>query len=147
MPKVIQSFITKGNNITESKLFPLTFIPLAISFLLAFSPSTSPLWFFVGEDSGVFKSFGQAIIQGKVIYKDIFDNKGPILYFINALGQWICMGKWGIFFIQTIFLSSSLYFIFRTARLFSNGIWSTGALLVTLFVYTVTIQEEPFQYR
>ena len=87
MPKVIQSFITKGNNITESKLFPLTFIPLAISFLLAFSPSTSPLWFFVGEDSGVFKSFGQAIIQGKVIYKDIFDNKGPILYFINALGQ------------------------------------------------------------
>lgn len=141
MPKVIQSFITKGNNITESKLFPLTFIPLAISFLLAFSPSTSPLWFFVGEDSGVFKSFGQAIIQGKVIYKDIFDNKGPILYFINALGQWICMGKWGIFFIQTIFLSSSLYFIFRTARLFSNGIWSTGALLVTLFVYTVTIQD------
>ena len=138
----------KGKNIYNTldkicgnKFFMLIFIPISIGFLLVFSFTTSPLFVNDGMDSAVFKTLGYAILQGKKIYVDIFDNKGPLLFFIDAFGQWLIQGRTGIFLLQIIGLSVALIFIYKTINLFTNNINSFFVILLTLFIYGGLIQE------
>lgn len=108
---------------------------------MMFSPSTSPLRAFEGFDSAVFKLLGLAILRGKILYVDIFDNKGPVLYLINALGQYFIPGRAGIFLLQILGMTSSLYFGFRTVRLIANPWLSFISILMTLFICIPLIQE------
>ena len=121
--------------------FPLIFIPLATCFLLLYSYTTSPLFLNDGMDSAVFKTMGLAILKGKIPYVDIFDHKGPVLYFIDALGQWMIPGRMGIFLLQVIGLSVALFYMFKTARLFVGNALSFLVILFTLFIFGGIIQE------
>jgi hypothetical protein len=124
----------------NKRLFPLIFIPLSALFLLVFSCSTNPFSTVDGFDSTVFKYMGQALAEGKVIYRDLFDNKGPILYFINAIPFFLggdYFTRFPLFLLQLIGLSASMWFMYRTARLFAGGFWSLISLLVSLLLYIV----------
>ena len=60
---------------------------LGVIFLLVYSISTSPITYnFWGSDSAVFQMSGKAMTAGKVMYRDIFDIKGPYLFLIEYLG-------------------------------------------------------------
>lgn len=80
---------------------------LALVFVLLFSCTTSPMYehypFWFHGDSGIFQEMGVCLVQGGTPYVDLFDHKGPILWFIQALGIWISP-KWGLMALQTIFL-------------------------------------------
>lgn len=128
-------------SICESHYFLMTFPLLAFIFVYYFSYTTSPLYIHEGMDSGVFKSMGLAILKGKIPYVDLFDHKGPILYFVNALGQWLIPGRNGIFLLQIIGESFVFIFLFKIARLFINGLWSFVSVLFTLFIYCGVYQE------
>jgi hypothetical protein len=41
---------------------------------------------FKAEDSGIFLHVGQRLIHGDVLYRDIADNKPPLIYWLNAFG-------------------------------------------------------------
>lgn len=129
------------NFLLENKYFPLTMIIIAVLFVTFYSFTTSPLYVIEGMDSGVFKSMGLAITQGKIPYVDYFDHKGPVLYFINALGQWILQGRWGIFLLQLIALSISFIYLFKTARLFLNG-WQSCLLFCIVLIFLGGIYQE-----
>lgn len=135
-----KKWYTQLDKVCETCWFPYSFVILAALFLLFFSKSTSPLFTFEGLDSAVFKSMGQAILKGKVLYYDIFDNKGPILYLINALGVLIA-GRFGIFLLQIVGLSVALLFMFKTARLFCGGFWSLLSVAVSLVLLSVFFDE------
>lgn len=134
--KVIHSLVI----FCESRFFPVFFVPLSVIFLLFYSISTSPLFAFEGCDSAIFQEIGLAVTKGEILYRDIFDNKGPLLYWLNALGLTIG-GVTGILILQTIFQSVSFYFLFRIARLFTNGLNSLLVLLFTIVYYSVFILE------
>ena len=52
-----------------------------------FAYSTSPLYpNNYGYDSAFFRFIGKQILKGKIPYIDIWDHKGPIIYYIQALG-------------------------------------------------------------
>lgn len=56
----------------------------------------NPLIYEPGRDGGVFLYIGKQILQGKLLYVDVWDTKGPMIYYINALG--LLLGKfsrWG----------------------------------------------------
>lgn len=93
------------------------FVVLATFFLYLFSYGTSWLYPTYGGDSSIFIVVGKAIIEGKILYKDIFDHKGPILFFINALGYSLG-GIKGIFFLQIINLTIIQILIYRISLLF-----------------------------
>lgn len=76
-------------------------------FLLLFSFSASPLYLHWGGDNTVFEQLGNAILQGKIPYIDIFDHKGLLLYLFNAFGLFISH-SWGIYLLQCIFLSATV---------------------------------------
>ena len=66
----------------ECAIIGICFIVSFITLLL-FAISVSPISLFEGYDSCVFKQMGLAILQGKTPYVDLFDHKGPLIYFYN----------------------------------------------------------------
>lgn len=73
---------------------------VSVLFLLLAYESTSPLYPYVhGLDSSFFMMTGRMVADGKVPYLDFFDMKGPIIFFIEGLGQWLIDGKMGIFLV------------------------------------------------
>lgn len=60
---------------------------LAIAFSL-YAFTTSPLYpNDYGIDSAIYRYFGRCVLDGQTIYKDVWDNKGPVLYLIQAIGM------------------------------------------------------------
>lgn len=52
-------------------------------FVLLRIPSLiEPHWY---KDEGIYQVIGRAILSGKILYKDVWDNKPPLLYIIYAL--------------------------------------------------------------
>ncbi|MFL6451841.1 MAG: glycosyltransferase family 39 protein [Bryobacteraceae bacterium] len=47
------------------------------------------------EDSGLFLHMGQRLLHGDVLYRDIADNKPPLVYWLNALGLLLGHGSPG----------------------------------------------------
>lgn len=89
-------------------------------FALGIYTSTNPVWGYSGVDSAAFILMGRSILNGKIPYRDIADNKGLVLYGINALGQSFFRGQvydiFGIWLIQILLLFLSLVLIEKTAK-------------------------------
>lgn len=76
----------------------------------------SPLYDVIKVDQNVFAQIGLLIIDGGTPYVDLFDHKGPIIYFIYALGE-LLNYKYGVFFLQIVNLLISFAVWYKTARL------------------------------
>lgn len=60
---------------------------LVTGVMLVCSLATSPIYpHNFSYDSAFFRFFGTEILKGKTPYTDVWDNKGPVLFFIQALG-------------------------------------------------------------
>lgn len=58
-----------------------------------------------GADINMFYTMGKGIANGLVCYRDIFDQKGPIWYFLYTIAYFLDRnGYWGIFLIEIILL-------------------------------------------
>ena len=101
--KAQNRIITMAN----SKLWPLLLFFVSFVFVTLFSRSTSFLYLFEGADPSIFKQMGRAILKGKIMYIDYFDNKGCLLYFIHALGLGLSGDFWILLF-QACFLTATL---------------------------------------
>jgi len=100
---------------------PLWALVGALVFCLIYSWSTSPLYQVMGSDSPFFELIGLGVTQGKVPYVDLFDHKGPLLFFINALGFSFGMGKTGLFLLQVVFMTATFALLYRLMLLFTSG--------------------------
>lgn len=93
----------------------------ALAFLLVFSWSTSPLYLTYGADSPFFQTIGLGIVQGKVPYVDLFDHKGPVPFFMDALGYSLGMGRTGLFMVQLVSFTITLLLFLKIAGLFTDS--------------------------
>lgn len=98
------------------KINKITLVILCFIFLLGMllcAVFTSPLFpYSLGDDSALFTLIGKGITEGKVVYKDLFDHKGPILFFIEAFGYFFG-GRTGIFILQCIFGLVNLFLSYK----------------------------------
>lgn len=124
--------------IVNGKIFPLLLFFISFVFVVLFSRSTSFLYVFEGADPSIFKQMGRAILQGKILYIDYFDNKGCLLYFIHALGLWLG-GDFALMMMQAVSLTVTLFIwdkmlaLYRTAK--QRVICLCVALLLLLCFY------------
>lgn len=89
-----------------------TIFLMALIFVAFNSKSTSPLFGYRYIDSDIFRYMGYSLLQGKIPYTDLFDHKGILLYWINALGY--CLhSEFGIFVLQIIHLAATLFVWYR----------------------------------
>ncbi len=68
------------------------------------------------DDREFFQYTGMALLKGQVPYRDFFDHKPPLIYFINALGLALGMGRWGLWLISTGCALVVTFLLFRLAR-------------------------------
>lgn len=124
------------------KNYTILCICFIVSFLilLFFAKSVSPLTLYEGGDSCVFKQMGLIILQGKTPYVDLFDHKGPILYFINALGLWLG-GRWGLFALCVLNFSLVLYYWKKISCLYVSYVVSIFAILFAIALYIIAIED------
>ncbi|HBV52215.1 MAG TPA: hypothetical protein DEF06_07995, partial [Clostridiales bacterium] len=72
-------------------------------------------------DQNVFFTVGREILNGKVIYRDLFEHKGPLTYFIHAAAALISETSFlGVYLIEIVSLTVFLIFAYKTALFFTN---------------------------
>ncbi|MBR6712936.1 MAG: hypothetical protein IKI76_08100 [Selenomonadaceae bacterium] len=108
-----------------SKTFHITIFLASVLFLYLFSYSTSPLYSSWGVDSAIFQVGGKGWAEGLLPYVNNFENKGPLLFAINALG-YLIYPREGIFILQIPFMYFSFLFMWRAVELY----WSRRATLI-----------------
>lgn len=90
-------------------------------------------------DGNCFFTIGRGMLHGMVPYRDLFDQKGPLLYFIYMLGALFTeKNMLGVYFLEIISFSVFLYFAYRTCRLFLSQTVS-GFCLPILSMIIVTL--------
>ncbi len=93
-------------------------VAIAAAVLLLCSKS-SPL-FVLNDwmDANIFFTMGKSMFSGKVLYRDVFDHKGPVLYFIYGIG-WLLdhTGFTGVFLLEVASFAAFLGFSLRTVSL------------------------------
>lgn len=98
---------------------------------------TSPLNMqYTNRDSGVFLYVGWRILNGELPYRDVWDHKPPLIFYINALGLAITGGsRWGVWlleFLSLFFAAFVGYKLIRKALGTIPAILSTSLWLLTL---------------
>ena len=74
------------------------------------------------EDSSVFLYIGKRMLEGKLPYRDLFDHKGPILYFIECLGLRLSHGKTdGVWMLEVLNLLWTSVLMLRFAVLVAKN--------------------------
>ena len=114
-----------------------------VMFGFAFWLSSSLYFFFTskefGHDAGIFAYIGYAITQGKALYTEAWDNKGPLLYFIDALGILIHY-RYGIYALELLTLFSSVLLLYKTANLFLPRFASAACAILSMLSLTKTLE-------
>lgn len=85
-------------------------------------------------DYSVFRYIGAVMNKGLVPYKDVFDHKGILLYFINYIA-FIIHKDIGIWLIEILFFYISIIFTYKIARLFTNIKCSLITCLITIICF------------
>lgn len=98
--------------------------------------SSNPLHALPPRDSGMFLYAGQQVLQGKVPYLDFWDHKGPLIFYINALGLWLGNGlRWGVWLLEWLFLFGSALLGYLALKKF----FGKGAALLGTAVWVFTL--------
>lgn len=111
------------------KLLPALFLcGMVLATLIACSPHLLKVPM---KDSAVFQYVGQQLLRGEIPYRDIWDHKPPVIYFINAIGAFLSPHSgWGIWLLQYIAVLSAAGVGFVTLQhLFMKHVAYIGTFL------------------
>lgn len=91
-------------------------------FLLFFCSEFSPLYQFNGSpDVNIYYIIGKGILFDRVPYRDLFDHKGPLIFFIYALGYTLSADSFlGMYIVSSLFLFIAITFVYFLSKLFIN---------------------------
>ncbi|MEG1259237.1 MAG: glycosyltransferase family 39 protein [Akkermansia sp.] len=88
-----------------------------------------------GADVQWYGVIGRGIFDGFVPYRDLFDQKGPLIFFIYGGLQQLSYSFTPILIFEILCLTTTLYFAYKTALLFCNEkIAIISAILVAFFL-------------
>jgi len=118
-----------------------------IAFAVVFSSTFNPMNFReMHVDTSVYITMSKGIIDGFLPYKDLVDNKGPLLYLMNVPGLFLG-GFTGIWITELILMFISVLFAYKTALFFGDkhkafmGTFLTFGILLAFFVINAGTEE------
>jgi hypothetical protein len=92
-------------------------IPVLVSFvgtLIALFPSNPNNMTLPSRDSGVFLYVGWRFLRGDIPYRDVWDHKPPLIYFIDALGLTLTPDSlWGVWLLQGVFIFFTFFLLYK----------------------------------
>ncbi len=124
----------------------------ALYVLLPMSPLFLALSY---RDAGVFQYIGWRILNGEIPYRDIWDHKPPLIYYLNALGLAITDGSlWGVWLVQFVAISLAVWIGYKLIQKTQGTLPAVFGTALWLFTLVFVIEggnltEEyalPFQF-
>ena len=100
--------------------------------MLLFASQSSPLYP-INEwaDANCLLTVGRVMRAGGVVYRDIYEQKGPTLYLLHALAACVSdSGFLGVYLMETLSLAAALFAAYRLFRLRAGRAWSLGGAAV-----------------
>lgn len=117
------------------KLQAVLQIAVIVLFVAIVLAQANPFYTVPNRDGGLFMYMGDQILKGKLLYVDIWDNKGPLIFYINALGLFLGRGlRWGVWGMEFVFVFFAAYFGFSLMKkmwglvpaIVGTGLWLSG---------------------
>jgi hypothetical protein len=68
------------------------------------------------DDREFFQYTGMAILKGQIPYRDFFDHKPPLFFFINSAGLLLGQGSWGLWLINACLALFITFLLYRLAQ-------------------------------
>ena len=120
---------------------PMTLLAFIVMFIYTRS---SPLYFTNNSvDANAYMTMGKGIIHGLTPYKDLFEQKGPVLYYLHALAYLIYPNTfYGIYIFQSIAMALTMIFFYKIARLFVSKLY---AYLFSFFLPAIILNIAYFE--
>lgn len=111
-------------------------VALSVAFLLFCTKSSFLYPLNDWNDSNCFFTVGKGMMEGRVPYRDIFEQKGPLLYFIHGLASLLSPTSFlGVFVFEILSFGVFLWFTYRLIRLFQPSI--CGYLILPVLAFAV----------
>lgn len=112
---------TKQTNIGDDRTNMIILCAYAF-ILLFFCSKMSPLYpFNEWSDVNLYFNMGKSIFNGRVMYTEAFDHKGPLIFIIYGFGYLISNTSFvGIYIIESLAWACMIVAVYRTARLYRN---------------------------
>ena len=102
---------------------------VAFCFLTICSRSSFIYPFNNWDDSNSYFTMGKMMMNGGIIYRDLFDQKGPLLYFIYGLGYMLSHESFaGVFVLEILFFTAFLMAEYKISRLYVGHKIALGLL-------------------
>lgn len=120
--------------------------------LMTFGSMTSFLFpLHTGVDQNCFLTVAKAMLDGKVLYADIYEQKGPLLYALHLPAALLPQGRFfGVYLVQIACWVWILYEIYRIAKLYLSHKESllaaaiSALVIITAFCYSRGDNAEEF---
>lgn len=108
--------------ISLKKFYPYLYC-LIISILFIFIASKCSILYQINDwvDANAFFTVGKSMMRGIVPYQSLFEQKGPILYFIYGIGSLVSYKSFfGVFLLEIISFSFFLYYAYKILILYTK---------------------------
>lgn len=96
------------------------------------------------SDANIYFSMGKGMATGRVLYRDIYDHKGPLLYALHALCYLVSpLSFLGVFFMEVISFALFLMSAWKLQRLYgaSNAFYLVLPVLALLVLSSLSFQQ------
>lgn len=121
--------------------FLLLFCLLSACFFQLICSKSSPLypdndW----VDVQCFSTVGRAMLDGKILYRDIYEQKGPLVYFFHAAAAWISdENMLGVFILTVPLVALFLFINAQLLRLMGakNGFCACAVVILAFFTHVL----------
>lgn len=129
----------------KNNLVTLAFLFLTAFLILMFCSRSSFIYPFNNwDDANCFFTVGKSMFRGKVVYKDLYEQKGILLYFIYGLASCISYTTFtGVFLFEVLFACVYEFFLYRILRLY---IRRDAALLLSPVTLVLGFASLPFYF-
>ena len=123
--------------------------------ILALLPASPILEHTPPRDSGIFLYVGSRLLKGDLLYKNVWDDKPPMIFLINALGLWMSGGSlWGVWIIEVIGILAAVWMAFSILKKSFGDTAAVLGIVAGLAILLITLHggnytEEyaiPFQF-
>ena len=106
--------------------------------IVTFSTTCSFLYkYHTWGDSNIFFTIGKAMLSGIMPYRDLFDQKGPIIFMLHAIGALISYKSFfGVYILQLVNCFFYLLFVYKTNALLFNKNNYLNTLMLGVLTYT-----------
>jgi len=107
--------------IFEKILLVISLLCLVIVLILS---KANPFFYQPNRDNGFYLYSGRLILNGGVLYKNIWEARPPAIFILNSMGLWLGRdSRWGVWLIELVFLTASAWLGYRLMR----KLWQPGA--------------------